>query len=249
MGGMDLDATDAGSGFPVILLHGFPLDRSIWGPRGPFRFILPDLRGHGATPAADSATMDDQARDVLELMDCLKIDRAAIAGHSMGGYVLFALNRLAPERIAAGLFVSTRAAADTGEGRRARETGALRALAEGPGFLAESMIDRLFAPGARPEVTTRIRAVISRSERKGVAAALRGMASRPDSTPDLPRFDKPALVIAGRGDRIVPVAESEAMAAAIPKSRLEIFDRSGHMPMMEEPERFWDVVGDFLSHV
>ena len=73
------------------------------------------------------------------------------------------------------------------------------------------------------------------------------MAARPDSTPQLARFEPPALVVAGRGDRIVPVAESEAMARAMPRAKLEIFDRSGHMPMLEEPERFRSAVRDFLS--
>lgn len=243
---MRLNFQETGSGPPVVLLHGFPLDRSIWSPEGPFRWILPDLRGHGRSPTAPTATMEEQAQDVLELLDALKIDRAAVGGHSMGGYVLFALHRLAPDRLRAGLFIATRSAADSEEGRRGREQTALRILKEGPGFLAASMGDRLFAADDSPHAA-RLRDIISRTDPQGIAAALRGMAARPDATPQLAAFQAPALVIAGRGDRIVPAAESEAMARAMPRARLEFLERSGHMPMLEEAGRFRTVLVDFLS--
>ncbi len=248
---MRLDATDLGKGAPVVLLHGFPLDRSIWAsrPAGPFRWILPDLRGHGASPVAETATMEEQARDVIELLDRLGIERAVVGGHSMGGYVLLALLRLAPERVAGAVLVTSRAAADSEEARRAREISALRVLKEGPAFLAEAMVARFFTAGPEPEAAAAVRKLILHTKPEGIAAALRGMAQRADSTALLGTIKVPTLVVVGSGDQIVPAAEGEAMAKAIPGAKLAVFERSGHLPPLEEPDRFRAVLGAFLHSV
>ncbi len=237
-----MDHLDRGTGPAILLIHGFPLDRRIWdaqveGLAARFRVIAPDLPGHGKSPIDTRPyTMEHFARGLLGLADALGVRRFVAAGHSMGGYILFALHRLAPERLAGAALVSTRANPDTEEGRKAREETARRAEREGVGFLADQMPARVTAPGPRPEVLERLRLIMSEAQPAGVAAASRAMAARPDATPRLADFRIPALVLAGRGDRIVPPAESEAMARAIPGARLVWCERSGHLPMMEEPE-------------
>ena len=124
---------EAGAGWPVVLLHAFPLSADMWRPQlasAPegWRFIAPDLRGFGqsgATPgsAGPAVSMDDYAADVLALMDSLKLDEAVIGGLSMGGYVTFAMHRLAAGRGSAAWCSPTRdPQADTPAG--ARRTGA-----------------------------------------------------------------------------------------------------------------------------
>lgn len=239
----DLDCTVRGESGPALLLvHGFPLDRRIWQdvvsklPES-IRLILPDLRGHGKSALPPGpCTIDDYARDLLELMDRRSIPKFFMAGHSMAGYILFAIHRLAPDRIAGGALVSSRALPDNEDGRKGREATAQRAEKEGPGFLAASMPERAVGSAPPPGVLDTLRTVIRSAQGKGVAAASRAMASRPDATPQLPKIAFPTVVFAGRGDKIVPPAESEAMAKAIPGAKLVWCEKSGHVPMLEEPE-------------
>ena len=239
----ELDCTVRGESGPALLLvHGFPLDRRIWNgvvsklPPS-IRLILPDLRGHGKSALPPGpCTIDDYGRDLLELMDKLSIPKFFMAGHSMAGYILFALHRLAPDRIAGGALVSSRALPDNDDGRKAREATAQRAEKEGPGFLASTMPDRAVGSEPPPGVLDTLRTIIRAAQGKGVAAASRAMASRPDAAPQLPKIAFPTVVFAGRGDKIVPPAESETMAKAIPGAKLVWCEKSGHVPMLEEPD-------------
>jgi 3-oxoadipate enol-lactonase len=154
----------------------------------------------------------------------------------MGGYIVFALHRIAPERIAGAAFVSSRALPDGEEARKAREAVAQRAEKEGPGFLAETMPEKAAGTAPPPAVIEKLRTIIRAAQPAGVAAMARGMASRPDCTPQLSKIAFPTVVFAGRQDKIVPTAESEAMAKGIPGSKLVWCERSGHVPMLEEPE-------------
>jgi pimeloyl-ACP methyl ester carboxylesterase len=236
-----MDVLDQGEGPALLLLHGFPLDRRIWEAQlEPLatgaRVVAPDLPGFGGSPLAPPpASLDDYARALLEALDSRRIDRVAVAGHSMGGYIAFALHRLAPRRLSGLALVSSRAAADSPEGRKAREETAQRALREGPGFLAETMPARVTADGASPELLGRLERIMRASSGAGIAAASRAMASRPDATPELASLRVPTVIFAGRKDKVVPPAESESMAKAIPGAKLVWCERSGHMPMMEEP--------------
>jgi pimeloyl-ACP methyl ester carboxylesterase len=245
-----LDATDRGGDGPALLLiHGFPLDRRIWEKTAAkipsrVRLILPDLRGCGKSALPDGGvTIDDYARDLLELMGALRIPKFFAAGHSMGGYVVFALHRLAPERLAGAALVSSRALPDTPDGRKTREDTARRVEKEGPGFLAASMPEKAVGSNPPPGVIDTLRNVIRAAPAKGVAAAARAMAGRVDATPQLGSIGLPTVVFAGRGDKIVPAAESEAMAKGIPGAKLVWCENSGHVPMLEEP----DLVASELS--
>ena len=145
----------------LLLIHGFPLDHRIWKnqlEKLPYNIKLfaPDLRGHGHSPLPPGPCgIDDYARDLLNLMNEQKVDRFYAAGHSMGGYIVFSMLRMAPQRILGAALVSSRALPDTDEGRKGREATATRAEHEGPGFLAESMPARPSATSRRPASSTR----------------------------------------------------------------------------------------------
>ena len=240
---IDFEVANEGRPGPALLLvHGFPLDRRIWSEvtgrlplAGPI--VLPDLRGHGRTPLPPGpCTIEDYARDLLALMDHLGRRTFFAAGHSMGGYVLFALHRLAAGRLLGGALVSSRAISDSDEVRKSREATAQKAEKEGAAFLADTMPERAAAPGASRQVLETLRTLIRAAQPAGVAAASRAMAGRVDATAQLSRITFPVIVLAGRQDPIVPAAESEAMARAIPGARLVWCERSGHVPMLEEPD-------------
>jgi len=226
----------------LLLIHGFPLDHRIWTDvisRLPTTIDLfaPDLPGCGGSSLPEIPwTIDEYARHLLQLMDFRGFQKFTVAGHSMGGYILFALLRLAPERIAGGALVSSRALPDTEEGRKTRETVAQRAEKEGTEFLATTMPEKAVGNQPPPGVIDTLRTIIRSAQPKGVAAAARAMASRPDATPQLGAISCPIVVFAGRQDKIVPNAESETMAKGIPGARLVWCERSGHVPMLEEPD-------------
>lgn len=166
---------DAGSGPVVMLLHGYPFDRSMWREQigslnaGGWRAVAPDLRGFGETSDklqfVDDAdqheperqaearrtfvnqitTMDDMARDVAHLMDRLRIDRAVICGLSMGGYVAFEFAKLFAGRMNGLVLAGTRAPADNDEEKKAREQQVKRILSEGMTVVADTMLPRLLA--------------------------------------------------------------------------------------------------------
>jgi pimeloyl-ACP methyl ester carboxylesterase len=143
---------DTGSGPAVLLLHGYPFNRSMWREQTEalsenYRVITPDLRGHGETTATpEPATMDEMARDVAALMDELNIHRAAVGGLSMGGYVTLAFYRRFPLRVRALVLADTRPQADTEEARRNREQQARKALKEGMSGIAETSLPKALAP-------------------------------------------------------------------------------------------------------
>ena len=241
---------------PVVLLHGFPLNRSMWSelaaalaPR--YRVVTPDLRGHGETAVTDEpATMEEMADDLAALLDELRIERALVGGLSMGGYVTLAFCRKYPERVLGVVLADTRATADNEEGRRTREETARRALEEGMGPVADAMMPKLLAPATlehRPEVVARVREMILGTEPRGAAAALRGMALRRDQTDLLPRLRVPSLVIVGSEDSLTPPSEAEAMRGLMHGSRLAVLDGAGHASNLERAEEFGRALREFLD--
>ena len=249
---------EAGAGWPVILLHAFPLEASIWRPQleavpAGWRFIAPDLRGFGRSPwsppstfARSGLTMDDYAADVFCLMDGLKLDDAVTGGLSMGGYVAFAMFRQAPRRFTGLVLADTRSQADTPAARQVRLQ--LRELLRtgGPRALAEQSLPKLFSAAAGPEVIGRTRAMIESAPAAAIDAAIVAMIERPDSTPGLPDINCGTLVVVGERDEITPVADAKAMQHAIPRSTLCVIPGAGHLSSLEQPDIFSRALGDFL---
>ncbi len=241
---IEMTFDDIGSGAALILLHGYPFDRSMWRDQIDFlsahgyRVIAPDLRGLGQTlSTGEITTMEDMAQDVAALMDDLKIERAVICGLSMGGYVAFEFAHLFPNKVRALVLAGTRAPADNEQEKQVRKQQAQRMLAEGMDFVADATLAKLLAPrtlAEKPEVVARVREMILRSDPKGAAAAQRGMAVRRNYSDDLPSLDVPALVIVGREDPIRPVADAEFMHRQIRNSRLKIIEDAAHMTNMEQ---------------
>ncbi|MBV6405077.1 MAG: alpha/beta fold hydrolase [Flavobacteriales bacterium] len=255
---MKLHFHEQGAGLPLVLIHGFPLDHTLWLPQlhglsDVARVIAPDLRGFGNSPATrGTVTMEQHARDVGQLMDRLGIERAVIGGLSMGGYVALAFAELFPERLAGLVLCNTRAVADGGPARKTRETVARRAIEEGMAALAPIMVHPLLADvtrKARPDLIGHLEAMIGRQDPAGVAASSRGMAIRPDRTPLLGQVQVPALVITGSSDTLIAPAESEAMTARLPKGQLVSIPDVGHLSCLEAPEAFNRAVHGLLGQV
>jgi pimeloyl-ACP methyl ester carboxylesterase len=249
---------DYGPGPVVVLLHGFPLSRKIWSAQessvgSMYRVIAPDLRGFGESAAPEGVyTMDVMAADVIELLDALQITQPVVLGGlSMGGYVAFALMARYPGRFRALMLIDTRAAADTPEAARAREELAATVEAtRSTRQVVDAMIPKLFSEQTRlhrAELIPPVRASMERNSPRAVAAALRGMARRPDSTPALPGITVPTLVLVGAHDAITPVDESRKMAEKLPNARLSIIPDAGHLAPLENPEPANEAILSFLD--
>lgn len=245
-----------GPGTPLVLVHGHPFDRSMWAPQVPVsaagrRVIVPDLRGYGASEVVPGVTpLETFARDVAALLDHLGVPEAVVGGLSMGGQIVMEFQRLFPGRATGLVLADTFPGADTEEGRRAREAMAERLTAEGMSGYADEVLDRMIAPRnvtALPEVAGHVLRMMRGASPEGAAAALRGRARRPDYGPVLTAVGVPTLIVVGRDDAFTPVAEAEAMHAAVRGSRLVVVEGAGHLPNLERPEEFNQALLGFLG--
>lgn len=256
--GVEISYDDLGSGPSVVLLHGYPFNRSMWRDqidelKQHHRVIIPDLRGHGQSEVTSApATMQNMAGDVASLLETLNISRATIGGLSMGGYVALAFYRLFPLRVRSLILADTCAQSDTEEGKQSREQQAEKALSEGMEGIADALLPKLLNPetvAKRPEVVRRVREMMVETDPEGAAAALRAMAQREDQTSFLSRIIAPTLVIVGSEDAITPVADSELMHREIGGSRLQIIEGAGHVSNIERPEEFNRALIKFVDDV
>ena len=256
--GVDLALADQGAGRPVVLVHGFPMDHSIWAGQVESlarRITALSRRTFAASAAVRSrrekVTVEQWADDLAAMLDALKIrEPIVLGGLSMGGYVAFRFFQAYRPRLAGLILCDTKAAADTPQAAAGRTVTALRLEHEGCHFLADAMLPRLLAPvtlDSKPEVVERLRQIILAGDPLGYAATSRGLAERPDFTPLLSRIDCPTLLIVGRQDAISSVAEMTAMARAIPGSRIVEIEGAGHVTPLEAPDEVTAAMGEFLG--
>jgi pimeloyl-ACP methyl ester carboxylesterase len=229
----------AGQGVPLILLHGYPLNRTIWKGVLPFLtdiadVIMPDLRGHGKSPIPEGEySMETMAGDVIALMDSIGIETAVIAGHSMGGYVTLALLKYHPERLIAVGMVASQAAADSPEKYLARMESIEEIKISGPTAVTEGMLARLTR---KEDILPELAEIISAATAQGLIGTLAGIAKREDALERLRSIKTPLMVISGAEDLIVPRERSAEIVRSSPNAWWVEILGSGHMPMMENPE-------------
>jgi pimeloyl-ACP methyl ester carboxylesterase len=243
---------EAGAGWPLVLLHAFPLTAEMWRPQleqvpDGWRFIAPELAS--ALPAGGVRTIVDYAHDVGALLDALPVDTAVIGGLSMGGYVTFELFRQAPSRFSGMILADTRPQADSEDGRVGRMRMRELLARAGVTAIADQMIPKLLTDRTireRPEVAARVRAIIEANPPRAVDAALDAMMRRPDSSADLPRIACATLVMVGDEDAVTPAAEADAMHRAIERSVLVTLPQASHLSNLEQPDAFSRALADFL---
>lgn len=263
---------DCGEGHPLILLHGFPFNRSMWREQIDFlrahgyRVVAPDLRGLGENVAQTSvrdrpssnhrrksvppATMEEMARDVAAVMDELRIESAVICGLSMGCYVAFELLNLFPARVTALVLCGARAAGPDEVEKASREAQAQRVLNEGMDFAADSISQSLLAETTvkeKPEVVSRVTDMVLQTDPRGAAAAQQGMAERRDFSNDLQNIKVPTLIIAGSKDGVRTPEDAEFIKCGIKGSQLVSIDDAGHLMNMEQAESFNHILLKFLN--
>ena len=253
----ELSYQESGRGSAVILVHAFPLHRALWSstvralsPR--FHVLAPDLPGFGESPlaATPKPSIDLYTDQLVALCEHKHIKKATWVGCSMGGYILFNLQKRYPSLLKGLVLVDTKAAADPAEAARAREENATRIEQSNPQDFYESMLARLLGATTlreRPGAVAAVRRMMQEASPEGVATALRAMAQREDSTSRLSSISTQTLVIAGEEDQITPAAEAKQMAASMPNASFISLPKAGHLPSIETPEPFQQALLSFLA--
>lgn len=249
---------DNGAGFPVILIHGHPFDRTMWAPQSEFlaahyRVIAPDLCGYGENKqCGDKTLLSTFASDVRDLADSLGLEKFVLGGHSMGGQIVLECYRQFRERIAALILADTFAQLDSSERKQLRLTTADRLISEGMNRYSDEELQKMIAPEhitSMPVVAEHVLRMMKNTSPRGAAAALRGRAERMDYTPLLLEIDVPVLIIVGDRDQYTPVPDAQFMHDKIPDSKIAVIDHAGHMPNLEQPDSFNRIVLEFLASV
>jgi len=237
--GIELAYARHGKGTPLVLLHGFPLDHRIWDEVVPllenkFDLILPDLRGFGDSTTVDTPyTMDDFASDIAGLLDQLGIQKAAIAGHSMGGYVALAFARLFPNRVTGLGLVASQTLADPPDRKEGRYKSAADVEKNGTSGVVDAMATKFTSD---PKLQNLARAIMENQQPGAVIGALKAMAERLDTTSLLNSMQHPVVVIHGDADVLIPVDRGREVKAVLSHAHYVELKGVGHMPMLEAKE-------------
>ena len=254
-GGIELAYDDVGTGPPLLFIHGWPHNRTLWaaqlsGLLTHARCLAPDLRGFGGSSVVSPYSIDRYADDLAEFIGVLGVDRVVVCGVSMGGYVALSMLRRHASLLRALILTSTRATADSAEARGKR----MRLIA----FVREHGVDALAGRqlkamvgettfSTRPDVREALRLMMAGAPLEGVVGALEAMAARADSTKLARGISIPTLVVSGSEDTFTPPNELRALADAIPGARLEVIQGAGHVCCYERPAAYNHVVGEFLA--
>jgi 3-oxoadipate enol-lactonase len=266
--GFRMNYEDVGSGPALLLVHGFPLDRTMWTHqieafKNDYRLIVPDLRGHGQSQAPRGPyRMDQMADDLRALLAELEIEQVVLAGLSMGGYIALAFWRIYPHLVRGLVLSDTRAAADTAEGRQNRYAMIEQVEVEGTESIVEGMLPKMLSPVTlenEQKILLHTRRMMTNTPPAGVVGALQGMARRPDSTPTLATITVPTLILVGEDDAITPPAEAETMRASIraprhgrtarhvPDVTLARIPHAGHLAPLENAVAVNQALRHFLA--
>lgn len=228
----------------IVWIHGFPLNSQVFEAQSKIRGAehkTPDLPGFGKQPPAPAIQgIGDYATYVLHSSP----KEAVFAGLSMGGYICFAIARMAPERVRGLILIDTKETADTADARKARYDMIEKVQTEGINPVVESMLPKMVV---NESLKPKVRQIMESCSKEGVMAALRTMAERPDSSDLLPRITAPTLIVVGEKDTITPPSEAERMKSAMPNASLLEIANAAHLSNMEKPDELNTAVEQFLS--
>ncbi|GAA4805303.1 3-oxoadipate enol-lactonase [Actinomycetospora chlora] len=226
---------------PLVLLCSLGSTVDMWAPQrrelaDEFRVISLDTRGHGGSPVPDGPyTVEDLARDVLETLDDLGVERAAFAGVSLGGAIAQWIGLHAPERASSLALLCTAARFPNGDAFRERAT---TVRADGVGTIADAVVARWFTDDfgdAQPDAVRRMRDMIASTPDEGYASCCEAVAGW-DAVDDLGGIRPPTLVVSGVDDPATPPECQQQLADGIPGARLESVTGAAHLASYQRPE-------------
>jgi pimeloyl-ACP methyl ester carboxylesterase len=251
---LNLFHQEAGTGVPLVLLHGFPLDHRMWAPQlaaapAGVRVIAPDLPGFGRSAPAHAFTMEAFAESVFRLLDSLAVPSAVVGGLSMGGYVAMAMTRLDPGRVRGLVLIDTQSAADDDAGRARREATAQELERDGVEPLVRAMMPRLLAPQADAALRAEVERLMRAQPVAAMAATSRGLGQRTDAKDILSRYANPCLVLVGEHDLITPLERARQLQGLVSGSTLEVIAGAGHLASLEQPAAVTAAIARFVATI
>lgn len=257
-----IEYCQSGDGPPIVFLHAFPLTYEMWQSQiemleSNYTVLAPNARGFGSTsefptaPIEGEPSVEQMADDLNALLDALDIKEPIIlCGLSMGGYTALHFAHKYSHRLRALVLCDTRAEADD-DGTKAKREENIKLVSErGTWALAEKMGGMLLGETSRKQNSDLVAQVLQWGSSQQVGAlvgALEALRDRPDATSWLPQIAVPTLLVFGEEDPLAPSHVMETLQKGIPNSRLEIIPRAGHLPNLEKPGRFNEVLLEFLA--
>jgi len=249
--------SDRGSGTPLVLLHGFPLDRRMWDAQlrelsSQCRVIAPDLPGFGKSKSDQPFTIESLADDLRAWLLELHLLPCVLGGLSMGGYVALAFAKKYADDLRGLLLIDTRAEGDTSEAREGRAKMIQLVRASGSSAVADQMIGRLLSSGTlehRPAIAKKLRRIMEQCPAQTIEHALTAMRDRPDRTAELAAITVPTLILVGDADAITPPSVAQAMHQRIAGSEMRIVSGAGHMSPMEQASQVNQAIEQFIQSI
>jgi len=239
---------DNGDGRPIVWIHGFPHASAIFQPQVPIagvRHIRVDLPGFGASkPPSGILAIADYSREIIAVLDHLRLDKVIVAGVSMGGYIAMQMLRDAAQRIEGVILIDTRERADSDQAREDRLKTTAEIEKNGVAAIVDAMLPKMILTPSRRDA---FREIMMTATPAGMIATQRAMSGRPDSSSTLRALKVPALVIVGDHDPIASVDDARRMAALIKGSKRIVIDSAAHASNFDQPEAFNRAVTEFLE--
>lgn len=245
---INLSYDDLGEGgIPIIFIHGFPFDRTMWQPQMDFfkstnRVIAFDIRGFGESKDEESAlSIDLFAEDLISFMDTLRIDKAIICGLSMGGYIALNAVKRFQNRFEGLILADTQCIADSDEAKQKRYKAIDEIVLHGTTGFNEAFIKNVLhkdSLSSKKEVVEKTRRMVYSNSEHIMGMGLTALAERSETCSTLSKITIPTLILCGREDTVTPIAQAESMKSSIYGSVLRIIDHAGHLSNLEQPESF-----------
>jgi len=253
---LTISYNDVGEGsIPVIFLHGFPFDKSMWkgqleSLKSSNRVIAYDIRGFGKSTNENTAlSIDLFSEDLVSFMDKLNMEKAILCGLSMGGYIALNAIKRFPERFNALILSDTQCIADTAEVKENRYKVIEQINLDGADTFNEKFIKSVFHPNSltnKTELVENLRSIVFANAKGIISGGLTALAERSETCSILNTIHIPTLIICGREDKVTPLVQSEFMHEHIEGAGLKIIDNAGHVSNLEQPEEFNKCLHDFL---
>ncbi|MBZ4043509.1 alpha/beta fold hydrolase [Flavobacterium hibisci] len=244
--------TDSGEGTAIVLLHGFLENKKMWQDYAAFfsenyHLIAIDLLGHGESECLGYVhEMEENARAVNSVLENLKIEKAIILGHSMGGYVGLAFAELYPEKLQKLVLLNSTSKEDSAE-KKLNRTRAIKAVKQNYASFVSMAIANLFSENNRERLANEIEKVKTEALKtplQGIVASLEGMKIRKDRENILKRNLFPVLLVLGKKD---PVLNYDENISQIKNTNAQLVSfEDGHMSQIENKEDLKKVLSDFF---
>lgn len=240
---------------PIIFVHGFPYDHRMWIKvinllQNDFYCITYDIRGLGESPVGDgNYSMDLFAEDMLNVIKDLNLDKPALCGLSMGGYIALRTIEKSESTFSYLILLDTKSEPDNEEGKSKRDTAIKKIDNDGLSAYVKEFIPTCFSKKFKQENEGELNTIIGFAEQHnpvGVKGCITAMKNRTDTTPYLSKIKIPTLVLCGEEDALSPPEKMKEMGDKINGSKFKIISHAGHMTPIENPVAVAEEIKKFI---